>query len=336
MSSAFVDFALVKQQVSMEMVLNRYHIHLRRVNENSVRGPCPLPMHRSKGESFGVNTTKNIWACQSASCVAAREGRRGGNVLDFTATMEQCTIRDAALKLANWFLLPFQTEGVARASPIREPEKEKLVAGRKGEEASPENPTHNKPLGFTLKGIDHAHPYLAERGISKEIAERFGVGFYSGRGTMHGKIVIPIESREGKLLAYAGRSIDGSDPKYKMPAGFVKTLELWNLHRAIASGSDCVVIVEGFFPCIHVSTHGYPSSVALIGSSLSDVQEEIITSSFSKAVLLLDGDDAGREATADIAERLMRRIFVKAIYLAEGVQPDHLSPEEIRSILGSL
>jgi DNA primase len=98
--SAFVDFALVKQQVSMEMLIDRYRIQLRKVNAQSLRGPCPLPMHRSKGESFGVNTVKNIWACQSASCVAARGGRRGGNVLDFAAAMEQCTIRDAALKLA--------------------------------------------------------------------------------------------------------------------------------------------------------------------------------------------------------------------------------------------
>ena len=69
---------------------------------------------------------------------------------------------------------------------------------------------------------------------------------------------------------------------------------------------------------------------------MSDVQEALIVSSFLKSVLLLDGDEAGREATADITARLMRRMFVKAIYLAEGVQPDHLLPEEIRSLLGSL
>jgi DNA primase len=335
--SAFVDFALVKQQVSMEMVLDHYRIQLRKVNAQSLRGPCPLPAHRSKGESFCVNATKNVWACQSASCVAAREGRRGGNVLDFTSAMEQCTIRDAALKLSNWFMVPPHTEGEARASPARDPETEKLGAERKREgDASAESSAHNKPLGFTLKSIDHAHPYLTERGINKETAEHFGVGFYSGRGTMSGKIVIPIENREGKLVAYAGRAIDESEPKYKMPAGFVKMLELFNLHRAIPTGCDYVICVEGFFGCMRISQSGFLSVVALMGSTLSDVQEEIIASTFAKAVLLLDGDNAGREATADIALRLARRTFVKVIELPEGVQPDQLSTEEIRTLLGSL
>jgi DNA primase len=334
--SAFVDFALVKQQVSMEMVLDHYRIQLRKVNAQSLRGPCPLPAHRSKGESFCVNATKNVWACQSASCVAARAGRRGGNVLDFIAAMEQCTIRDAALKLQNWFMVS-STEGEARANPARDPEQEKLVAERKREgDASAESSAHNKPLGFTLKGIDYGHPYLTDRGITKETAEHFGVGFYSGRGTMYGKIVVPIENREGELVAYAGRSIDGSEPKYKMPAGFVKTLELWNLHRALAAGSDSVVIVEGFFPCIHVHHSGFPSVVALMGSTLSEVQEALLVSSFLKAVLLLDGDQAGREATASLVTRLVSKMFVKAIALPDGAQPDHLSSEEIRSLLGSL
>ena len=48
---------------------------------------------------------------------------------------------------------------------------------------------------------------------------------------MHDRIVIPIHNREGELVAYAGRSIDGSEPRYKFPAGFHKSLELFNLHR---------------------------------------------------------------------------------------------------------
>ena len=50
---------------------------------------------------------------------------------------------------------------------------------------------------------------------------------------MSGRVVIPIHNERGELVAYAGRSIDGSEPKYKLPAGFHKSLELFNLHRAI-------------------------------------------------------------------------------------------------------
>jgi DNA primase len=80
---------------------------------------------------------------------------------------------------------------------------------------------------------------------------------------------------------------------------------------------------------------GFPSVVALMGSTLSKEQEEILTSSFSKAVLMLDGDDAGRGAT-EIAARLTHRMFVKVIDLPDGKQPDQLSSEEFKQILGSL
>jgi len=68
---------------------------------------------------------------------------------------------------------------------------------------------------------------------------------------MSGRIVIPIENGMGKLIAYAGRSVDGTEPRYKLPAGFKKSQVLFNLCRAIedsdgAEGSaGAVVLVEG-------------------------------------------------------------------------------------------
>src|SRR5438128_1730383 len=118
----------------MEAALGHYNIRLRRVNQHSLRGLCPLPTHSSEKsvESFGVHTGKNIWACQSSSCAAARAGKKGGNVLDFVAVMESCSIRDAALKLHNWFPTP---SGAARSDTSSSTgstgEKEKLVAERK-------------------------------------------------------------------------------------------------------------------------------------------------------------------------------------------------------------
>src|SRR5207302_4533175 len=112
----------------------------------------------------------------------------------------------------------------------------------------------NKPLGFKLKGIDYRHPYLAQRGIDPETAEYFGVGFFSGKGSMSGRIVIPIENERGELVAYAGRSIDGTEPKYKLPAGFKKSQVLFNLCRALEEDSAAaVVLVEGFFDCMKVT-----------------------------------------------------------------------------------
>ncbi len=61
----------------------------------------------------------------------------------------------------------------------------------------------------------------------------------------------PIHNEKGELFAYAGRSIDESEPKYKFPAGFHKSLELYNLHRAIGESNSRrrVVVVDGSVRC---------------------------------------------------------------------------------------
>jgi DNA primase len=339
--SAYLDFKIIKRAASMQAVLAHYNITLRRVNQSYLRGTCPLPTHTSakSANTFGVSTTKNVWACQSQSCVAARQGRKGGNVLDFVAIMEgeNCSIRDAALKLQAWFNLPSgqspptgnNVEPSASKQPVAERKTEGEVTNVILEDAQ------NKPLGFALKNVDHLHPYLTARKITPETAAHFGAGFFSGRGTMHSKVVVPIR-REGKVLAYAGRSIDGSEPRWKLPNGFRKSLELFHLDEAIVSGSDCCVLVEGFFACMWVYQCGYPSVVALMGSSLSAEQEELLLKNFSRLILMLDGNTAGREATEKIAGRLMRRMFVKMVELPDEAQPDTLSTEQIQSMLGSI
>jgi DNA primase len=180
----FVDFKLIKQQVSMEAALGHYNIRLRRVNQHSLRGLCPLPTHSSEksAESFGVHTGKNIWACQSSSCAAARAGKKGGNVLDFVSVMENISIRDAALRLHEWF-------GASSSSAGSTPEKKveverstgaekKLVAEKK--EGSGEH-VENKPLTFTLKDVDSKHQYLRSRGIKEETAQHFRCRIFSRR-----------------------------------------------------------------------------------------------------------------------------------------------------------
>jgi len=329
MPSEWIDFRAVKESVSMEMILAHYNVRVRKVNQTYLRGKCPLPSHTSKesGDSFGVHAGKNVWACQSDSCVKARRGRKGGNVLDFVALMENCSIREAAAKLQDWFRV------ASPATPTNDKNSGTVFPDGTGEGSK--TPDSNRPLEFTLKDVNPEHEYFAKRGISREAASVFGAGFFPGRGSMVGRVVIPIHDREGRLLAYAGRSIDGSEPKYKLPAGFHKSAELYNLHRAHESRGECVIVVEGFFDSMKVHQAGYPSVVALMGSAMSEKQEELLAA-FQKIILMLDGDEAGREGAKTIAERLIHRIFVRVVDLADGKQPDQLSAEEIRSLLGSI
>jgi DNA primase len=328
LTNTFVDFRAVKQLASMEAVLDRYNVRLRRSNSHSLRGTCPLPTHTSEKskESFGVDLTKNIWACQSTSCAAARAGKKGGNVIDFVAVMEQCSIRDAALKLQDWF---GSSSSVPAAAKVGKEKPEPLVAEKK--EGSEEV---NKPLTFTLRDVDPTHPYLQQRGITEETARHFEVGFFPGRGMMSGRCVIPIHNETGELVAYAGRAIDTREPKYKLPTGFRKSAVLFNLHRMLTniSQQDAVIIVEGFFDCMKVWQAGRENVIALMGSTISAEQVELLKP-FEKVILVLDGDQAGREGTVAIANALIHSHFVKVISLPDGKQPDRMSSEDIRSFL---
>jgi DNA primase len=318
--NTFVDFKEIKERVSIEAVLGHYNIKLRRVNQQSMRGNCPLPMHSSEKskESFIIQTGKNIWTCQSSSCVAGRSGKKGGNVLDFVALMENCSIRDAALKLRDWFLV---TKG--------NPESQKGSLPTSAPSSKTDDEGENKPLTFSLQGIDHTHPYLRHRGVDEKTARDFGIGFFPGKGSMSGRVVIPIHNERGELIAYAGRAIDDAEPKYKLPAGFKKSAVLFNMHHVKAGG--LVIVVEGFFDCVKVDQAGF-DVIALMGSSLSAHQEELLCP-FSDIIILLDGDDAGREAAKEIAARLAPSHWVRVISLDDGVQPDQLSSKEIWNLL---
>ena len=331
MRNPWVDFNVVKQTVSMEMVLAAYGIQVRRVSPDYLRGRCPLPMHQSQksSQSFIVNTGKNAWVCQSDSCIAARAGRIGGNILDFVAHMETCSIRDAARKLQDWFAIrcsePLRQSGFSLRKP----------RSREGAPTPvPRDSDGNQPLPFTLSGLDIFHPYIVQRGIAQETARTFGIGFYPGRGSMNGRIAIPIHSEKAALVAYVGRSLDSSEPKYRFPTHFRKSLALFNLHRAASAADDAeAVVVEGFFDCMKVHQAGYPCVVALMGSALSVRQEKLLEDYFERVILMLDGDKAGMSAAATIAARLTGKISVKVVHVPTGRQPDQMSTEEIRVCL---
>ena len=202
-----------------------------------------------------------------------------------------------------------------------------------------ENGAPNKPLKFRLDKLERDHPYLAERGLTPETIVDFGVG-YCAKGMMAERIAIPIHNPEGNVVAYAGRwpgEPAEDTPKYKLPQGFRKSLELFNIDRAIKEPADKpLVIVEGFFDCMKLHQHGCRKVVALMGSTMSAAQEELIrkhTDRKSQVIVMLDEDEAGRAGREDIAVRLAKFVFVKVhTFNQEGRQPENLSAEEVAAL----
>jgi DNA primase len=331
MEKQWVDFKAVRGAVSMQAVLDHYGLtKTLKKSGQELRGKCPIH-HGEDKDTFKANVQKNVFQCFLPACKAK------GNVLDFVAAMEKTSIRDAALKLRDWFSLPQEPHG----SSSQDQHATEAANAAPAPETALVTSEPNKPLAFQLKGIDPTHPYLRNRGITSETANRFGVGYFPGRGSITGRVVIPIHNQAGDLVAYVGRAIDDSEPKYKFPAGFHKSQELFNLHRVLLDGQAeleqegslaMVYLVEGCFDCMKLDQAGYPA-VGLMGCSLSKPQEELLSKYFEAVVILLDGDEAGRAGSEEISNRLKHRLFVRVVALEPGQQPDMLSTEELEQLL---
>jgi len=317
MKKNWVDFKKVKESVTFEQVLAHYGISLKPAIGDELLGLCPF--HEDTKPSFRVNTKKRVFHC--FGCDAK------GNVLDFVVRKESVTIKKAALLVSEWFGVG--QEGIvavnANISPTKSPTRADTAP------AEPVEP--NKPLKFTLK-VKHDHAYLMERRIEPAVAEAFGVGFCD-RGMMKDRIAIPIHDASGQLVAYAGRWVSGELPegeeKYKLPPGFKKSIVLYNLHRV--KGQESLVVVEGFFSTMRLHTLDVPA-IALMGRSLSEVQEKLLQESGVKALtLMLDGDTPGREAQAALLQRLAGKFLVRTVELPDGAEPDTVEESVLRKVL---
>lgn len=121
-----IDFREVKARVSLASVLARYRVEVK--GNGQGRADCVFPSHSGGRGTLSVNHEKNVW-----KCFGACPGRKGGNVLDFVALMERCTIKESAEKLVEWFLASSNSLTTApepkktEASPERDASRESLT-----------------------------------------------------------------------------------------------------------------------------------------------------------------------------------------------------------------
>jgi DNA primase len=291
---------------------------------------CPFHEESKPSFCFNINGKFYCFGCHT----------RGSDILNFVRLKENCETdrnkgrRQAAILITERFGLntdppPRQSQPNGKVSHIvdagsvdesieQQPAKEEVPDSPKDDEA-PINP----PLKFELKNLDADHPYLYERGLTKETIATFGLGFCS-KGMQANRIAIPIHNEHGQLVAYAGRwsGDDGwpeDEDKYKLPKGFVKSHTLYNLHRAREHASEGLIVVEGFFTVFELWQKGRRNTVAVMGSSVSSEQERLIVDTVGargRVLLAFDADDAGRCGMKDAAERLAPKVFVRTVELS--------------------
>ncbi len=324
----WVDFKVIKERVSIEMVLGYYGLErLKKSGKNRV-GCCPI--HKgSNPRQFSVDPARNIFNC-FGNCKA------GGNVLDFVALMEfenkeMESIRKAGLLIQQWFDLGELIDQPEQGSP--DPKKQ-LVRKEEKDQAEAINP----PLPFQLKNLDPDHGFCKERGIRPATIEHFGLG-YCSKGMMKGRIVIPIHDHQEQLVAYCGRAVNDDqieqEGKYKMPANFVKSEVVYNLHRQNDPGR--LILVESFLSVFQLHQNDFENVVALMGSNMSEQQEELIVNTLGiggEVILLFDGDGDGQKCTLGCLTRLSKKLFVKTVDINPyAKKPHRLDSEAIKKLL---
>lgn len=208
-------------------------------------------------------------------------------------------------------------------------------------------------LDFTLPVIpeavlglfDFAPLALIKEGFDRKTLRAFEIGFDRRRK----KITFPIRSHLGPLAGISGRDVLGIGPRYKIYTDeleeavpgyeFKKGRVLWGLHRFYDDAVQCrltqpVVVCEGFKAAMWVFQNGYENVVALIGASATREQRHLLSLVGNDVVIFLDNDNAGRDATLKLLDRIDPTYVRVVDYGTEKpVSPDDLDRETIENIV---
>src|SRR5215469_10140427 len=293
-----IDFKAIKREASFERVLQYYGIELRGGRKAQRKALCPF--HCDTRPSLNVNLERKVFNCFPCG--------DGGDIVKFVARKEYPAdpkghLLEAARKLAEICGIRVDNDGREVTANSRRAEGAPVQSALAAQASTPgsENDAsiaRNRALTFRLK-VDPTHSYLAERGLSPQTIETFGLGYcMSEKSIMRQRILIPIHNEYGELVAYAGRWPgdsgwpEGTD-KYMLPPKFRKMGVLYNLNRVIEGMGDGkwpeherhAVIVEGFFGTFAV--HPLAPCVALMGSMISAHHLRLLHEANVKFVTLL-------------------------------------------------
>ena len=358
----------VKERADIVEVVGE-HVVLKKKGREFV-GICPF--HDDSKPSMTVSPAKQFYYC--FSCGA------GGNSIKFLMEFQRQSFSDVVLDLARRYQLPIETvdgpqqerlrqqlsrrESLQRAlalasgwfrSQLKSPSGHAALAYLTEQRGFSPATLETFELGYAPDQWDGLLKHLQQvEGLSPEILEAAGLvvprkggnGFYD---RFRHRVIVPIHDRQGRVIGFGGRSLDGSDPKYlNSPETevFEKGKHLFGLDKATnpIRKADRAVVVEGYFDVIAMHAAGITNAVAALGTALSNQQiTQLCRISDSKRIILnFDADGAGvRAANRAIGEveqlALQGQLELRVLHLPSGKDPDEFlkghGAGEYRSLL---
>jgi len=342
----WLDANEVKRQVQIEAVLEHYDL-FGRLRGNGAQRNSHSPFRKDNNPSFSVNLERGVWNDGAGRPVI--DGQEvPGNVIGLVMAIENCSFREALLKLHKGFIAPNSVTGSSDSTSQRiKQERGKVQETLRKEHAEK---TANIPFGRELKGRTNIPPLL-KRGLTEETIKEFGV-VYCTSGMMKGRIAFPIRNSEGHVMAYAGRAIKKDDEekrgKYRFPPKFNKSLELFNIER-IANDAETkkavknygIIVVEGFVDAMNLHQEGFKNVVAVMGTDFHDAQKSKLLdpklNPTRRITLFLDNDEAGTKGRSKMARALMHDAFIRLVDYSQApkgkTEPEHFDRDELIDLL---
>ena len=341
------DVAAVSERTDIVKLVSGY-LTLKKAGHDRFVGLCPF--HTEKTPSFGVSPSKGLYHCFGCG--------KGGDAIGFLRDVEHLEFAEAVERLAKEAGVALRYEGDTPAERRVASKRQALV---RANEAAFE--LYHRTLLEAKEG-EEARSYLETRGIDREVAAEFEIGYAPAypdfllrrlvkslsaellveaglalkdqegnvRDRFRRRITFPVHDLSGKAVGIGARILPGGredGPKYlnspETPV-YRKAEVLYNLQRAKASAtrSGEVFLVEGYTDVIAMVRAGVTNTVATCGTALGEGHFRLASRFAQRMVLAFDSDDAGARA-AERAFEFVERFPVQPVVL---ILPEGLDPAD--------
>jgi len=304
-------------------------------------GLCPF--HKEKTPSFSVAPAKQIFYCFGCG--------KGGNVIQFIMEIENLSYIDSVKFLADRARIqlpdgdsPEEKEKALMKRRLIEINTEaarfffSVLNSSKGEKARwylknrniKESTIRKFGIGYSGDSWNELFIHLKEKGFEEEHILKSGLVLTNKSGKFYDRfrerIMFPIFDVRGNVIAFGGRVMDSTKPKYMNSpetAIYNKSRNLYALNFAKNSGEKRLIIVEGYMDVISLHQSGIINTVASLGTALTESQGRTLKKYAEEVIISFDADTAGQSATMRGLDLLSDiGCQVKVLKIPDGKDPD--------------
>lgn len=365
---AYYSEDLIEEVISQNDIVEviSEYVQLKKSGRNYM-GLCPF--HREKTPSFCVSMDKQIYKCFGCS--------DGGNVISFIMKLENLDFWDSVELLAQRAhidLSRFEVRSFSNNTKSQKKEDLKETLFKLNKEVGIYY--HNNLMEIlNSTGYNEVKEYVKKRKFDLNTIKRFGIGYANGKVPLYnyllekgfsksemiasgiimenskGKIydrffsrlMFPIFDIRDRIIAFGGRVLDNSLPKYvNSPENeiYFKGKNLYAMNLAKKEKLDNIIIVEGYMDAIALQKSGFKNAVASLGTALTENQARLIKKYTDNVIIGYDQDGAGQDATMRGLDILAaRKLNVKVLILdkSDVKDPDEYinkyGPERLKNCL---